>query len=189
MPAKSQEAYELIVIGGGPGGYVAAIRASQLKLKAAVVEKDRIGGVCLDVTVVARANGLSRELHRRRIGVDPREEIHDAHRAEAPAFRIRDATPHRGVGPVTGRLRRFAARLRGPIRELDHARRLDAPRVDAQHAAAAEFREGFGIEDLDTEQGRRSRPIPLPQYINHHPQPPQRLTVVPKLPKGRGRRV
>ena len=40
--------YDLIVIGAGPGGYVSAIRASQLGLKAAVVEKDRPGGVCLN---------------------------------------------------------------------------------------------------------------------------------------------
>ncbi len=40
--------YDLIVIGAGPGGYVSAIRASQLGMKAAVVEKDRPGGVCLN---------------------------------------------------------------------------------------------------------------------------------------------
>ena len=40
--------YDLVVIGAGPGGYVAAIRASQLGLKAAIVEKDAPGGVCLN---------------------------------------------------------------------------------------------------------------------------------------------
>ncbi len=40
--------YDLIVIGSGPGGYVAAIRASQLGLKTAVVEKSELGGVCLN---------------------------------------------------------------------------------------------------------------------------------------------
>lgn len=40
--------YDLIVIGSGPGGYVAAIRASQLGLKTAVVEKENLGGVCLN---------------------------------------------------------------------------------------------------------------------------------------------
>lgn len=42
------ERYDLVVIGSGPGGYVAAIRAAQLGLKTAVVEKDRPGGVCLN---------------------------------------------------------------------------------------------------------------------------------------------
>lgn len=40
--------YDVIVIGSGPGGYVAAIRASQLGLKTAVVEKEELGGVCLN---------------------------------------------------------------------------------------------------------------------------------------------
>jgi len=40
--------YDLVVIGSGPGGYVAALRASQLGLKAAVVERDALGGVCLN---------------------------------------------------------------------------------------------------------------------------------------------
>ena len=40
--------YDLLVIGSGPGGYVAAIRASQLKMKVAVIEKSEIGGICLN---------------------------------------------------------------------------------------------------------------------------------------------
>ena len=40
--------FDLIIIGSGPGGYVAAIRASQLGLKTAIVEKENLGGVCLN---------------------------------------------------------------------------------------------------------------------------------------------
>ncbi|WP_340109262.1 dihydrolipoyl dehydrogenase [Pikeienuella sp. HZG-20] len=40
--------YDVIVIGAGPGGYVAAIRAAQLGLKAAVVEREHLGGICLN---------------------------------------------------------------------------------------------------------------------------------------------
>ncbi|SEO92397.1 dihydrolipoyl dehydrogenase [Mucilaginibacter sp. AW1-7] len=40
--------YDLIVIGSGPGGYVAAIRASQLGLKTAIIEKESLGGICLN---------------------------------------------------------------------------------------------------------------------------------------------
>lgn len=42
------EKYDIGIIGGGPGGYVAAIRAAQLGLKTAVVEKDIVGGTCLN---------------------------------------------------------------------------------------------------------------------------------------------
>ena len=40
--------FDLVVIGGGPGGYVAAIRASQLGLKVALIEKEHLGGICLN---------------------------------------------------------------------------------------------------------------------------------------------
>jgi len=42
------KAYDIVVIGGGPGGYVAAIRAAQLGLSVMVVEKEALGGVCLN---------------------------------------------------------------------------------------------------------------------------------------------
>jgi dihydrolipoamide dehydrogenase len=44
--------YDCIVIGSGPGGYVAAIRAAQLGMKTAVVEKDRVGGRCLNYACI-----------------------------------------------------------------------------------------------------------------------------------------
>jgi dihydrolipoamide dehydrogenase len=40
--------YDIAVLGGGPGGYVAAIRAAQLGFKTAVIDKDRLGGICLN---------------------------------------------------------------------------------------------------------------------------------------------
>src|SRR5579871_5536570 len=40
--------FDVIVVGGGPGGYVCAIRAAQLGLKTAIVERDRLGGICLN---------------------------------------------------------------------------------------------------------------------------------------------
>jgi dihydrolipoamide dehydrogenase len=45
MPETS---FDLIVVGGGPGGYVAAIRAAQLGMKTAVVEREQLGGICLN---------------------------------------------------------------------------------------------------------------------------------------------
>jgi dihydrolipoamide dehydrogenase len=45
MPEKT---FDVVILGGGPGGYVAAIRAAQLGLKAVVIERDRLGGICLN---------------------------------------------------------------------------------------------------------------------------------------------
>ena len=42
------DTYDLIVLGSGPGGYVSAIRASQLGLKVAIVEREKLGGICLN---------------------------------------------------------------------------------------------------------------------------------------------
>lgn len=46
--SKTETTYDTTIIGAGPGGYVAAIRAAQLGLKAALVEKEQLGGVCLN---------------------------------------------------------------------------------------------------------------------------------------------
>ncbi|MFN7429649.1 MAG: FAD-dependent oxidoreductase, partial [bacterium] len=46
--ADSNNHFDLVVIGGGPGGYVAAIRAAQLGFKTAIVERAKLGGVCLN---------------------------------------------------------------------------------------------------------------------------------------------
>ena len=42
------DSFDLLVIGGGPGGYVCAIRAAQLGMKVAVIERDKLGGICLN---------------------------------------------------------------------------------------------------------------------------------------------
>ncbi|HEV7366730.1 MAG TPA: FAD-dependent oxidoreductase, partial [Gemmatimonadales bacterium] len=41
--------YDVIIVGGGPAGYVCAIRAAQLGLATAVVERDKLGGVCVNI--------------------------------------------------------------------------------------------------------------------------------------------
>ena len=44
----SETEFDIVVLGGGPGGYAAAIRAAQLRLSAAVVESTHLGGICLN---------------------------------------------------------------------------------------------------------------------------------------------
>ena len=43
------DSYDVAILGAGPGGYVAGIRAAQLGLKACVIERDKPGGVCLNM--------------------------------------------------------------------------------------------------------------------------------------------
>ena len=44
----AEQSFDIIVIGSGPGGYVTAIRAAQLGFKTAIVERDYLGGICLN---------------------------------------------------------------------------------------------------------------------------------------------
>ena len=48
----AETSYDTIVIGSGPGGYVAAIRAAQLGKKTAVIERDKVGGRCLNYACI-----------------------------------------------------------------------------------------------------------------------------------------
>jgi len=61
--------FDLIVVGGGPGGYVAAIRAAQLGMKTAVVEREHLGGICLNwgcipTKALLRSSEIYHLLHR-----------------------------------------------------------------------------------------------------------------------------
>ena len=63
------ESFDVIVIGGGPGGYVCAIRAAQLGLKTAVVERENLGGICLNwgcipTKALLRSSEIWHTLHR-----------------------------------------------------------------------------------------------------------------------------
>lgn len=48
MSSAQSQAFDVVIIGGGPGGYVAALRAAQLKLRTALVERENLGGICLN---------------------------------------------------------------------------------------------------------------------------------------------
>ncbi|KRO76213.1 MAG: dihydrolipoyl dehydrogenase [Schleiferiaceae bacterium] len=75
--------YDVIVLGSGPGGYVAAIRASQLGLKTAVVEKENLGGVCLNwgciptKALIKSAQVFEYIQHAEDYGITVKEATHD----------------------------------------------------------------------------------------------------------------
>src|SRR5262249_14303188 len=63
------DSFDVIVVGGGPGGYVCAIRAAQLGLKTAVVEREKLGGICLNwgcipTKALLRSSEIWHLLHR-----------------------------------------------------------------------------------------------------------------------------
>jgi pyruvate/2-oxoglutarate dehydrogenase complex dihydrolipoamide dehydrogenase (E3) component len=101
--------YDCIVVGSGPGGYVAAIRAAQLGMKTAVVESDEIGGRCLNYACIPAKAVLrvadiltevkeAGELRRARRGPHRRRE---GHRAD-PGARQRQGA--RGRVPEVARI-------------------------------------------------------------------------------------
>jgi dihydrolipoamide dehydrogenase len=68
MNAMATESFDLVVVGGGPGGYVGAIRASQLGMKVALVERENLGGICLNwgcipTKALLRASEINHLLH------------------------------------------------------------------------------------------------------------------------------
>ncbi len=62
MTENPKESFDLIVIGGGPGGYVAAIRASQLGMSVACIEAGKLGGVCLNIGCIPTKSLLTSAL-------------------------------------------------------------------------------------------------------------------------------
>ena len=65
----AENSFDLIVLGGGPGGYVAAIRAAQLGMKTALVEREHLGGICLNwgcipTKALLRSSEIHHLLHR-----------------------------------------------------------------------------------------------------------------------------
>lgn len=64
----AENSFDIVVVGGGPGGYVAAIRAAQLGMKTAVVEREHLGGICLNwgcipTKALLRASEINHLLH------------------------------------------------------------------------------------------------------------------------------
>jgi dihydrolipoamide dehydrogenase len=64
----AEQSFDLVVLGGGPGGYVAAIRAAQLGLQTALVEREHLGGICLNwgcipTKALLRASEINHLLH------------------------------------------------------------------------------------------------------------------------------
>ncbi|QAU32805.1 dihydrolipoyl dehydrogenase [Janthinobacterium sp. 17J80-10] len=98
----TQAQYDLVVVGGGPGGYVAAIRAAQLGLKTALVEKAQLGGICLNWGCIP-TKALLRS-------ADVLRMVRDARR-----FGVNVGTPEIDLKTMVERSRAVSAQLQGGV--------------------------------------------------------------------------
>ena len=102
MAAKS---FDLVVIGAGPGGYVAAIRGAQLGMSVAIVEREHLGGICLNWGCIPTKAMLRSS-----------EVFHLMHRAKD--FGLKVEKPDFDLDAVVKRSRGVAAQLSGGIGHL-----------------------------------------------------------------------
>lgn len=146
--------FDVIVVGGGPGGYVAAIRAAQLGLKTALVEQDRLGGVCLNWGCIPTKALLQGAATARAL-------------AAATEFGFDTAAPAFDIRRLVQRSRTIAAQLSGGIDQLlrKHAIRVITGR--ARLVAKGRLLASGGDGDIDC-RGRHiilatgARPRSLP---------------------------
>ncbi len=96
--ANDGKTFDLIVIGGGPGGYVAAIRASQLGMTAACVEAEKLGGVCLNIGCIPTKSLLTSALL-----------VNEVKEAEQHGISTGEVSVK--LGPAQERSRRVAAQM------------------------------------------------------------------------------
>lgn len=97
--------FDLAIVGGGPGGYVAAIRAAQLGMRTAVIEKDALGGICLNWGCIP-TKALLRSADVLRLVKD------------AASFGVNTGTPTADVPAMVARSRAVAAQLNRGVTHL-----------------------------------------------------------------------
>ncbi len=146
--------YDCIVIGSGPGGYVAAIRAAQVGLKTAVVEKDAIGGRCLNYACIP-AKAVLRT-------ADILSEVRDA-----DEFGIKVSEPEVDFGAVTERRKKVVQTLTGGVSGLFKKNKIEVLEGEASLAGGGIVRVG-GEEHkagkIILATGSLPRPIPGTQF-------------------------
>ncbi|TWA92996.1 dihydrolipoamide dehydrogenase [Azospirillum brasilense] len=147
--------YDLIVIGGGPGGYVAAIRAAQLGLSTAVVERENLGGICLNWGCIP-TKALLRSA----------EVLRNAKHAAEYGLVIQN--PSFDLDKVVQRSRKVAGQLNGGVKHLlkknkvavieGEAKLLGKGQVAVSKGGAAVGT--FGAKNIIIATGARARTLP-----------------------------
>ncbi len=137
------DTYDLAVIGSGPGGYVAAIRATQLDMRVAIVEADRLGGVCLNWGCIPSKAILSAA------------EMFEAVRFGVPGLVVEGLSSD--YGAVIDSSRTAADRLNRGVEHLMKKNKIDVYRGWARLAGGGQV----SIRDGDTESALQARNILL----------------------------
>lgn len=151
----SAQAKDLIVLGSGPGGYVAAIRASQLGRKVTIVERDTLGGICLNWGCIpSKALLRSAQLY------------HDIHRASEFGFQV--GAPTIDFPKVIGRSRDVAAKLNGGVNYLMKKNKVEIVygngTIEKGNRLMVTDKSGavqeYTFKDIIIATGARARPFP-----------------------------
>ena len=138
------DTYDILIIGGGPGGYVAAIRAAQLGFKTAVVEREHLGGICLNWGCIP-TKALLRSA----------EIFHYAENATAYGLKI--AKPDFDMEAVVKRSRGVSAQLNGGVGYLMKKNKIDVIWGEAKITKAGK---GGPVE---VSVGKMKKPVVEPQ--------------------------
>ena len=149
------QAKDLIVLGSGPGGYVAAIRASQLGRKVTIIERESLGGVCLNWGCIpSKALLRSAQLY------------HDMHRAEEFGFSA--VQPKVDYNKVVSRSRDVAGKLSGGVTYLMKKNNVEVVIGNGKIARGNKLvvtdNQGkateYSYKDIIISTGARARPLP-----------------------------
>jgi dihydrolipoamide dehydrogenase len=149
-----ENSYDCLVIGSGPGGYVAAIRAAQLGMKTAVAERDKIGGRCLNYACIP-AKAVLRS-------ADILLEIR-----EAGEYGIKVAEPEVDFAGITARREKVVSTLTGGVSGLLKKNKIDVLEGEASLAGDGKVKLGdqtIAAKTILLATGSVKRPIPGAEF-------------------------
>ena len=142
--------FDLIVVGGGPGGYVAAIRAAQLGLKTALIEREHLGGICLNWGCIpTKALLRSAEIYRQLRHLE--------------AYGLGADNPRVDLAKVVKRSRGVASQLSGGVKHLLKKNKVTVVDGHARLEGAGKLRVGealYTAKHIILATGARARSLP-----------------------------
>jgi dihydrolipoamide dehydrogenase len=145
------DTYDLIVLGSGPGGYVAAIRAAQLGMKVAIVERERLGGICLNWGCIpTKALLRTSEIYH--------------YMTHASAYGLSAEKPGFDLAKIVDRSRKVAGQLNAGVKGLMKKNKVTV--VEGEGKLAGKGRLQVGDRTLEAKHiivatGARARDLPF----------------------------